>query len=71
VPRLSERPRTLLVIAAVHDDSSPGPPWPLTRAEVESFATHGLTLTALELTTIPGQPADRRWRAEFHQPRAG
>jgi len=71
VARLVAPGGTLLVIAAVHDDSSgrqPGPPWPLTRAETESFAADGLTPAAIEITTIPSQPTERRWRAEFHRP---
>ena len=62
---------TLLVIAAVDDGTSEpaGPPWPLTRAEIESFAVGGLTLAAAEITTMPGEPAERRWRAEFHRRR--
>jgi SAM-dependent methyltransferase len=61
---------TLLIIAAVHDNSSetpPGPPWPLTRAEIESFADAGLTPAAIEITATPSQPAERRWRAEFRR----
>ena len=61
-----------VVNAAVHDgDGEPdsGPPWPLTRAEVDAFAADGLTPAAMEITTIPGEPAERRWRAEFHRPR--
>jgi ubiquinone/menaquinone biosynthesis C-methylase UbiE len=77
VARLTAPDGTLLVIAAVQDDAgepAPGPPWPLTRAEIESFATDGLTPAAIEMTSIPSQPAGRRWRAEFHrspQPTAG
>ena len=48
----------LLVVSAQAEDNPHGdpPPWPLTRAEVESFARDGLTLRSLEAT---GQ----RWRA--------
>jgi hypothetical protein len=62
---------TLLVIAAVDDGTSEpaGPPWPLTRAEIESFAVGGVTLAAAETTTMPGETAERRWRAEFHRRR--
>ncbi len=65
---------TLLVIAAACDgigEPQPGPPWPLTRAEIESFATEGLTTAAIEITATQAQSADaeRRWRAEFHRPR--
>jgi pimeloyl-ACP methyl ester carboxylesterase/SAM-dependent methyltransferase len=60
---------TLLVIAfarlgptgpADHD----GPPWPLTRAEVDSFAAHGLDPVHTEVVAN-GSP---RWRAEFRRP---
>jgi hypothetical protein len=45
------------------------PPWPLTRAEVESFAAHDLTVARLKTTAVPGKPEDLRWRAEFQRPR--
>jgi SAM-dependent methyltransferase len=55
---------TLLVIAAARDgDAIPeGPPWPLTRTEVESFATDGLTPHDIARDGA-------RWRAEFHRHR--
>ena len=37
-----------------------GPPWPLTRAEVESFAGEGVRLIALDRTR-----GGRRWWARF------
>ncbi len=70
VARLTAPGGNLLVIAAAHDgtgDPSSGPPWPLTRAEVDQFATGGLTLTALEITAIPGETTEYRWRAQFHR----
>jgi SAM-dependent methyltransferase len=41
---------TLLVLATTRDEDSEvtGPPWPLTRSEVEAFATGGLVLRRLE-----------------------
>jgi len=53
----------LLVIAAARADDAPldGPPWPLTRTELESFATDGLTRHDL-------LHEEGRWRAEFHRP---
>jgi SAM-dependent methyltransferase len=54
---------TLLVIsAAAGDDGSPsqGPPWPLTRAEIESFASGGLTTHSIDHDGV-------RWRAEFRR----
>lgn len=62
---------TLLVIAAATDqaptdDDPDGGPWPLTRAEVESFASGDLKLVNLEDL----HDADaRRWRAEFRRDR--
>jgi hypothetical protein len=43
-------------------------PWPLTRSEIESFATDGLTPLRVEQVTNPQQASVRRWRAEFHRP---
>ena len=57
---------TLLVIAAVRDDQPDRPdgPWPLTRAEVESFAADGLELVQLG----DFRDADaHRWRAELRR----
>jgi SAM-dependent methyltransferase len=45
-----------------------GPPWPLTRAEVESFATGGLRATLIDEVTDPADPTVRRWVAEFTRP---
>jgi SAM-dependent methyltransferase len=60
---------TLLVVATgrVDDDVTPdGPPWPLTCAEVESFATDGLETVRIERVRQPDAPP--RWRAEFRRP---
>ena len=45
---------TLLVLATTREEGAEvqGPPWPLTRAELEEFATNGLTLR-------PGRVASR------------
>lgn len=58
---------TLLVLAAARDTDAPvdGPPWPLTRTEVESFATNGLRPVRIEEIPDPEDPETRRWRAEF------
>lgn len=61
---------TLLVIAAVRADhvagpdpaGEVGPPWPLSRAEVDAFAADGVRPVRIE--DIEG-----RWRAEFHRSR--
>jgi hypothetical protein len=59
---------TLLVIATARDerDGIPdGPPWPLTRAEVDAFAADGLTPVEIEEVREPGVPP--RWRAVFRR----
>ena len=60
---------TLLVLAAARDaadDDLPGPPWPLTRSDIESFATEGLV--AVEIEELREPPDIHRWRAEFRRP---
>jgi len=60
---------TLLVVATARDEAAglpDGPPWPLTRAEVESFGSEGLDTVHIEDVRQPGVPA--RWRAQFHRP---
>ena len=72
VARLTAPGGILLVIAAVHDGTREpqlGLPWPRTRAEIDQFAADGLTPAAIEITTMPGQPTERRWRAAFHRRR--
>ena len=57
---------TLLVLAAAEDQHlEAGPPWPLTRAEVDSFAGEGLTAERTEDLRTP--PDVRRWRAQFRR----
>ena len=53
---------TLLVLATTRDEGSEwtGPPWPLTRAEIEAFATGDLTLRQVERIESGGW-----WRAEL------
>ena len=54
---------TLLVIASAREEGPvDGPPWPLTRAQVESFARGGLETVQIE--QLPGP----RWRAELRRP---
>jgi len=57
---------TLLVLATAEDvHGAAGPPWPLTRDEVESFAADGLRVVQIEdLRTADA----RRWRAELRRP---
>ncbi len=62
---------TLLVIATGRGDAEgepDGPPWPLTRAEIEAFGTGGLEAVEIEDVRAAGVPA--RWRAEFRRPAA-
>ncbi len=57
---------TLLVIGAGRSDDEldpPGPPWPLTRAEVTAFADHGLTPVLIEQLRSP--TGGLHWRAEW------
>jgi SAM-dependent methyltransferase len=60
---------TLLVVAAAAtagDDG--GPPWPLSRADVDGFAAGGLTPVSIEEIPDADDPAIVRWRAEFYRP---
>lgn len=59
---------TLLVIATARDAGGAvpdGPPWPLTRAEIEAFAGEGLEPVRIEEIRAPGVPA--RWRAQLRR----
>jgi SAM-dependent methyltransferase len=59
---------TLLVLAAAgeRDELVDGPPWPLSRADTESFAVEGLEVARLEEIRDP--PGTRHWRALFTRP---
>jgi len=63
---------TLIVIALARaDGEEPGqwPPWPITRAEVTSFAETGLEPVRIDNVADAGhQPPGRRWLAEFRRP---
>ncbi len=54
----------LIVIAGIRAEGEQvgGPPWPLTRSEISSFAD-GLKVVAIEQN-----PQTQRWQAEFHRP---
>jgi SAM-dependent methyltransferase len=39
-----------------------GPPWPLTRAEIDAFAEDGLRIVSIEALSLNGNP---RWRAIY------
>ena len=58
----------LLVLAVAQDGDAPadGPPWPLSRADLESFAVEGLEVVSLELVREP--PGMRHWRGVFTRP---
>ena len=63
---------TLLVVAAARlDSASPaaGPPWPLSRDEVESFAQHGVHAEEIELIPDAKDSEVHRWRAVFRRDR--
>lgn len=63
VARLVAPGGTLLVIAAVRDEpntTDQGPPWPLTRSEMDSFGTGVLKPVDVEVVTHPDQPTARR-----------
>jgi SAM-dependent methyltransferase len=54
----------LVLAAAVDTHLEAGPPWPLTRADVESFAGAGVEAARIEDLTTGDV---RRWRAEFRR----
>jgi len=60
----------LIVIAAARDedDRPDGPPWPLTRTEIDAFATGGLRPVRVEDLAFGEQPFARCWRVEFQRP---
>lgn len=62
---------TLLVLSGARDAAEPvdGPPWPLTRAELDAYTAAGLREVRVEAVREPGAP--RRWRAEYARPAAG
>ncbi len=62
---------TLLVIQAVRKDGETdpdGPPWPLSRAEIDRFGAAGLVPVRVE--RLVDQDGAARWRAEFNRPEA-
>ena len=61
---------TLVVIEAVADadtDLAQGPPFPLTREEIDAFAGGVLTPRTIEPVDFPGAHGERRWLAEFRR----
>ena len=67
VRRLLAPGGTLLVIGMVGDPERPadGPPWPLTRTEIDGFASDDVRIVRLEEVADAGRPDVRWWRAEF------
>jgi hypothetical protein len=62
---------TLIVIATARGDedwAEKGPPWPLSRDEIDAFAAGGLLPVRIESLPYDDQPTVRRWRAEFRRP---
>jgi hypothetical protein len=61
---------TLLVLSGARDeaDEVDGPPWPLTRAEIDAFADGGLRPVQVEDLRDASAPGLRRWRAEYERP---
>lgn len=64
----------LLVISGIREEGEEAecPPWPLTRAELDSFAVHGLRAAHIERVPrpdAPDAPDALRWRAEFRRGR--
>jgi hypothetical protein len=71
VPQFVAPGGTLLVIAAGRDDAvapGNGPPWPLARAEIDTFAADGVEPMRMEAIRDPAALAGLRWRAEFRRP---
>ena len=58
----------MVVLAVARDGDEPidGPPWPLSRADIESFAVEGLEVLSLEEIRDP--PGTHHWRAVFSRP---
>jgi SAM-dependent methyltransferase len=63
---------TLIVLAAAREFTDPladGPPWPLTRGEIDVFGAQGLQPVQVEKSVDALDPSIRRWQAEFRRPR--
>jgi SAM-dependent methyltransferase len=61
---------TLIVIARARDDGEAvdGPPWALTRSEIDALGQAGLEPARVEDLRDEALPWPRRWRAEFRRP---
>lgn len=65
--------RLLVVMGARGDHEEPaadGPPWPISRAELDAFAAGGLLAESVELIPSTGAPPWPHWRASFGRPRS-
>ncbi|MFD2792774.1 class I SAM-dependent methyltransferase [Promicromonospora vindobonensis] len=60
---------TLLAVQAIAEQGDDdGPPWPLTRQEIEAFGAEGLSAVSIEQLPVPRAPSRPGiWRAEFHR----
>jgi hypothetical protein len=60
---------TLVVIAAAEVGADPdtGPPWPLTKDEIDAFATGGVRPVSIQRLPSPQDPTAQRWLAEFRR----
>jgi SAM-dependent methyltransferase len=59
---------TLIVLAAATtriDSTGDGPPWPLTRAEIDAFAVDGLHPMSVDQVAAPGTTLPTRWKAVY------
>ncbi len=71
VPTLVAPGGTLVVVAFADPEGAgtgDGPPWPLTRADVDAFAAGDLAPVQVEVVDLPDRPGEHRWRAELHRP---
>jgi SAM-dependent methyltransferase len=61
---------TLMAVARAREpgEQDDGPPWALTRAEIDALAGPGLTPVRVEDLREAGPPPIRRWRAVFTRP---
>ena len=60
---------TLIVLAVKREAGADvaGPPWPLTRSEIDAFAATGLSPVSVEEISDADEPGIHRWRAELQR----
>jgi SAM-dependent methyltransferase len=71
VGKLTAPGGTLIVAARAREPEDPdveGPPWALTRQEIDALAAPGLRPVRIADLRDSGPPYARRWRAEFTRP---